>query len=236
MTDIIGKKAAEPDLLAVLVLSIVVPIAASMVAIFLCRAVVADAYVENLAMTAAAGVACLVVYASWARRRGWLALGQRFAPTPRRALLLAVALCLGIEILFEAVEALLPRIGVALAHSPKSTLDPATWRQLLLFLPVAVAIVPLYEELLFRGLLLGWLRRRLPVWAAVALNSVIFAAVHDNNLNLGLVGWLDFTQRAVIGVALAWLALRFGSLRGPVLMHAATNLIAGLYSVLFPEG
>jgi hypothetical protein len=42
-----------------------------------------------------------------------------------------------------------------------------------------VGSVPLGEELLFRGLLLDWLKQKVAAWQAVPISSLIFALLHS---------------------------------------------------------
>ena len=41
----------------------------------------------------------------------------------------------------------------------------------------ACLVAPLAEELLFRGALFGWLRRRLPAWPAILVSAALFWVV-----------------------------------------------------------
>lgn len=83
------------------------------------------------------------------------------------------------------------------------------------FLLTAVVVAPLFEETLFRGVLLpglaGWLGPR----GAVLLSAALFAAAH-----LSLVEWLPLF---VLGCGLGWLRLRSGRLAPSVLMHGLWN-------------
>ena len=45
-------------------------------------------------------------------------------------------------------------------------------------------LVPVAEELIFRGLLYARIRRTLPVWASVLTASVIFALYHGNMIQI----------------------------------------------------
>lgn len=89
----------------------------------------------------------------------------------------------------------------------------------LLFLTVA-GLAPLFEEVLFRGALLGWLQTRLAgrSWgpaAALVLSGLAFGAIHLQPAALPTLGTL--------GIVLGWAALRTGSLWASVLVHALWN-------------
>jgi membrane protease YdiL (CAAX protease family) len=92
------------------------------------------------------------------------------------------------------------------------------WELLLL-----VAVLPgICEEIAFRGVLLHGLRQRLrPFWACL-LVGVIFAAFHIDMVRL--------LSTAVLGVLLAALTLRTGSIYPAMLWHALNNASAILAS------
>jgi membrane protease YdiL (CAAX protease family) len=76
---------------------------------------------------------------------------------------------------------------------------------------------PLSEELLFRGFLLSALTRPLGFWGAALLANAPWTALHWGYSSVGL------TQVFVIGLFFSWLLWRTGSLRVPILCHAAFN-------------
>lgn len=80
-----------------------------------------------------------------------------------------------------------------------------------------VILVPFAEEVLFRGVLFAALRRSSGVFSAVAISSIIFGLFH-------YPGWGFPTA---LGVLLALIYHRTGSLWGPVAAHMLVN-IAGL--------
>lgn len=92
------------------------------------------------------------------------------------------------------------------------------WPAVLLFAALVCGVVPLAEEVFFRGLVYRAARRRLQPWQAAGLVAVAFAAVHLQVVN--------FLPIAVLGWAFAWAAERTGSLVPSVAMHAANNLVA----------
>lgn len=87
-----------------------------------------------------------------------------------------------------------------------------------LFLFVGL-LVPLAEEVLFRGILYSWLRRwGVPV--AVAVSALVFGAFHG--LNFMLFG------AAAIGVINALLYEKSGSLWPAIVAHAVNNALAAI--------
>lgn len=82
-------------------------------------------------------------------------------------------------------------------------------------------LVPIFEEFLYRGLVLGYLMRRLPAWLALAVTTALFAAGHSSWLLSGL-----------IGLALGLLYLRYRSVWLCVLVHGAHNLVSSAGATL----
>jgi uncharacterized protein len=93
-------------------------------------------------------------------------------------------------------------------------------------------LVPLTEELLFRGLLLDWLRQKTNVWIAAVTLSVIFSLLHFNPFASGAIGWLAFADRFLLGLGASALTIKYRSLRPSTVMHGTLNAIACVASVL----
>jgi membrane protease YdiL (CAAX protease family) len=87
---------------------------------------------------------------------------------------------------------------------------------------VAVSLLgPIAEELLFRGVLFGWLRRvRVPVVPTVLVVAVLWAALHWTYSPLVIA--LLFVDGLLLGAA----RHQTRSLVAPMLMHVAWNLYA----------
>jgi membrane protease YdiL (CAAX protease family) len=89
------------------------------------------------------------------------------------------------------------------------------WSAPLFLILGACAIIPALEETLFRGVLYGALRRHWSAWPAIVVSAVVFAAGH-----LSVVGFLPFL---LVGMLLAWLYERSGSLLVSAAAHGAFN-------------
>jgi hypothetical protein len=83
------------------------------------------------------------------------------------------------------------------------------------FAGTAILLAPLFEETLFRGVLLPVLGRRTGGGPAVLISAAVFAVAH---LSLG-----ELVPLFLLGVGLGWLRWRSGRLASPVLMHALWN-------------
>lgn len=88
---------------------------------------------------------------------------------------------------------------------------------------VLVILAPLFEELLFRGVLFHGLRSRLPLLLSVLVSSIIFAGAHGQ-LNVAI-------DTFALGIILCLLTARTKSLLPAVLLHALKNLLA--FGVLY---
>ncbi|MBD2354149.1 CPBP family intramembrane metalloprotease [Tolypothrix sp. FACHB-123] len=84
-----------------------------------------------------------------------------------------------------------------------------------LFYVTAAIAAPLFEEVLFRGFLLPSLTRYLPVWAAILISSLLFAAAH-----LSLSEILPLTA---LGIVLGVVYTRSRNLLAPMLLHSLWN-------------
>jgi uncharacterized protein len=86
---------------------------------------------------------------------------------------------------------------------------------LLCFAFTAIVLAPLFEETLFRGVLLPVVAERLGGGYAVLVSAAVFALAH---LSLG-----ELAPLFLLGIGLGWLRWRSGRLGASVLMHALWN-------------
>lgn len=129
----------------------------------------------------------------------------------------------------------IPWLGLAArkhGYDP-SIFDPATaiyWEDLLLRFIRLVVVVPLVEEIFWRGFLMraaiaeGRSFLSVPFgkhhWKAFVLTTVVFMLVHQEEDWLGALGF---------GTLMYFLCIRTKSLAACVWMHAMANLLLGLY-------
>jgi len=120
-----------------------------------------------------------------------------------------------------------PRQGIAeVADRLEGTLSR------IVFVVLVVGLAPVVEEIVFRGMLLARLRRAMSPPAAIALSAAAFAVIHyvlDPDALFAVPGLF------VIGVALAWLALRSGDLSAAIFVHVGVNLTGALVLILDDE-
>jgi len=92
---------------------------------------------------------------------------------------------------------------------------------LVLALLVTAVAAPLCEEAFFRGMLFRLLRRRFPLWAAVLLSATAFGLAHASPT----ISFALLPVFAYMGVVLAVVYARTGSLTSTVLLHALNNAV-----------
>jgi uncharacterized protein len=95
---------------------------------------------------------------------------------------------------------------------------------LLVFAVLAVAVAPVLEELLFRGLVLRGLMMRIGFWPAAVVSSVLFGLFHAQGPDLTSVALVIAT--GVFGLGLCVLTRRTGRLGPAIGVHALRNAAA----------
>lgn len=77
-------------------------------------------------------------------------------------------------------------------------------------------IIPIMEELIFRGLLFQRLKESMPAMHAVVYSAIFFGLYHGNLVQM--------IYGAVCGLLLAYVYEKFGSLKAPICMHILMNI------------
>ena len=173
----------------------------------------------GLVLSAAVQLALMWLYLRKRGRMTLLGLNSFGHMPPLHALALAVVLvAAAMAFNFAYATYVIPGIGMQedmariIAAIPRTPINIAAG-----FFAIAIA-APLVEELLFRGLLQNAFARRMPIWAAILLSSLFFAAVHLQPYAIpGLMS---------LSIAFGYLYHRTGSLRMNILLHMANNAAA----------
>lgn len=148
----------------------------------------------------------------------------RFGSPPGRTLLYLAACVASIYLVRLINIAILPEDALALKRELfdgsiltliKSAL--ATLGLIPTLLIVAV-MVPIYEEVLFRGVFQESTGKYLPFWIVNPLQAAVFAGLHEN--------LRQFPTLFAMGLCFGWLARKTGSLAVPMLAHGVNNAIA----------
>ncbi|HUU98520.1 MAG TPA: CPBP family intramembrane glutamic endopeptidase [Phycisphaerae bacterium] len=103
------------------------------------------------------------------------------------------------------------------------------WRGPVQLFVVALAVAPVYEELFFRGVLLGgiWTATR-RTWVAVGLSGLLFGLMHVGQPQTVL-------PLVTMGVVLGYVRVRYRSLTACVLAHSLFNARTMVMLYLAPE-
>jgi uncharacterized protein len=186
-------------------------------------------------------IAIVVGFLTWARRfagLSWEELGLARANVGaglRLGAAAALIIAAGIAVLVAvpATRSYFQAHNVAVDSGAQRVLEP------LVFIPLGTVV---YEEIIFRGVLLGAMLRSGSRLRAVVVTSVAFgfwhlppaltdARGHSAFGALGVVaGTIAITT--VAGVLFAWLRLRSRSVVAPMLGHVATNSFAYVGAVV----
>jgi ABC-2 type transport system permease protein len=157
------------------------------------------------------GLATLVLWRSGLPLRN---LPRLLPERPLGSMGLAVVAGLGSAAVAAGYLLLVQKLGIERASLP------ATW----LYAALAIAAAPLFEEILFRGLVFQPIRRTMPLLPAAAFSALVFAIVHPP---------LSFAPVFVLGLATAFVQERSKGLLAPMLTHAIYNTaILGMHRFL----
>lgn len=223
------------DIALLLVGGLIVGVILSIIADAVARIFTQSKFVTGIIFGCAIYGSWLLSYKWLAGKRSWDGLRARFARTGSKVLLAAAACAIGLPLLASAIATLLRSLGVDIVPLPRPGILPRSASQLTFALVLIAIIAPLAEELIFRGLLLDWLKQKINVWAAALILSVIFSLLHNNGFKLGAVGALAFSVRMALGFVSSAFVIRYRSLRPSFVLHATFNGIACVASVLMPE-
>ncbi|MFV9506475.1 MAG: CPBP family intramembrane glutamic endopeptidase [Oscillochloridaceae bacterium umkhey_bin13] len=156
------------------------------------------------------------IYAFAVRRSGWAALGV--IRTDLRNYTLVPILYIVALLSVAALNTLIGQLSGGFenpqidALTGGQALDP---RELLMLFLLAAVLVPIAEELFYRGLIYPLIRERFGSWLAISLSALLFAVTH---FILILIPGLF-----VIGFLLAYLRERSGSIGPSIALHAMQN-------------
>ncbi len=141
---------------------------------------------------------------------------------------LAIPIFVGVFLLLVAAGFLINEFW------PETPVAPGGWQGLTRTsnIPFAVSIlvlsftlVPICEEVFFRGFLHRALRSRMPTAAAAVIQSAVFALAHD-------YGWVNGVAVFFMGLILTAVYEWRRSLAAPIFVHAANNLLFAVFLLL----
>ena len=149
---------------------------------------------------------------------------------PPAGMSLVTTFCtLGMSVIGIYVSALLAGIMTSVGAAPSMPDFSPTSTGLassIMFL-IALSVVPaIFEEVLFRGVILQALRRFGDTFALV-MSSLLFAMLHRN--------FIQGPNALIVGMVLGYFTLRAGSIIPAIVAHFFNNFLTGLMVVLMPR-
>ncbi|MBQ6293207.1 MAG: CPBP family intramembrane metalloprotease [Lachnospiraceae bacterium] len=132
-------------------------------------------------------------------------------------LIMGAAVCLALNHLF-----IYSRLTELLQDSYEETASLLFQGKLILEIAVAGVIIPIVEELIFRGLAYRRMRWYIKPVPAMILSALYFGAVHGN--------WLQGIYAFIMGMLLAFAYERFHSILAPTLIHIGANTVSVIIS------
>ena len=166
------------------------------------------------------------------KRRGRLilnALGFRAFPA-RRSIYLIIGLMVAIFAVNFLYSYVITTFHLNLQTNDQVILERSKQAPLTIYatLFAAVFIAPFCEEVFFRGFVFPGLRRAMPVGWAIMLSSLLFAVAHADPGS--------FAVLFIIGLALAFLRWRTGSIWPGMILHMLNNGIGAVSIILVMQG
>lgn len=182
----------------------------------------------HYALSATLYLTMLVFFARVARRVADDSLAARFRPLPAATVVIAVLIGMALAVLMPLIITVLTQHHLMQLEPTKSELSivPRSLGTWLMALGTIGLIAPFTEELFFRGILLGWLKRKMPVALAVPVCAVVFGMIHFSFVaHQGAGGWVVTGIITIIGLTAAILALKTRSLWAAFGVHAGYNSV-----------
>lgn len=182
---------------------------------FSSRHIIGNALTATLAAMIAAGAVYIMI--GILREKSVLkALPFRFINTPTIVSAITAALALRLLVgVYTVYSQYVPSLAESLENAPDLTAALDSPLKILIGLFASLIAAPIFEEILFRGLIQGELMRAFPVPAAIVISSLIFAVAH------GLLFQSVFTF--FVGLALGYALYKTGSLLTGIVIHIIFN-------------
>lgn len=135
------------------------------------------------------------------------------------AALLGAIVALVMIVLVFGSRVLMPRIWQVLEERAIRLFAEAPFTLSWLLVVLLSLVAGIFEEIVFRGVLQGWLETRLPIWAAIAAQAALFAALHP-------ISKAYFVYVLLIGIALGWVYAVSGNLFVVIVAHVLYDIYA----------
>lgn len=89
------------------------------------------------------------------------------------------------------------------------------------FIPVLLAVsisAPIFEEIVFRGIIFNDFKKALPVWLAILIQGLLFGLFHGN--------WIQGVYATLLGIVLGLVYHRYKSIWAVIVLHFSYNTIS----------
>ena len=152
------------------------------------------------------------------RKTGWLWI--------RRAIFWGLGLMVIRAFLAQGLLGLFPflNFGTEMLQQTLVTNNATLFSQIII-VGLGALVIPVGEELFFRGFIFRWMRNRLSFRMAVLMSALVFAAFH-------LIP-IQAIMAFPLGVLNAWMYERSHSLWPPIVLHITNNLFTLVISFAF---
>lgn len=97
---------------------------------------------------------------------------------------------------------------------------------ILVFIVVSIS-APLFEETIFRGIILNDFKKATPIWTAIIIQGILFGVFHMN--------WIQGVYASVLGIVLGIIYIKYRSIWAPIFMHFTYNSTSFLLEYVFKE-
>lgn len=129
----------------------------------------------------------------------------------------------GLNYFVSATDNLLELMGYPVQQG-LPIVNPTSFPLYLLAVLLMAILPSIYEELIFRGVVLQGLRSRFSDWGAIFLSGLMFALMHGN--------LQQFIYPFILGSIMGWLVVRTGSLVSSMLVHFINNFLVVTFSFI----
>ncbi len=181
--------------------------------------------------SAGTGILTVLVATYFSKLRNWIATAQFcFNRIKIIKILKWTGLLYIIIFLFYIIYSLILHfLGIKIPPDRFQELMPETFTPLLIFWTILISsvIIPIIEEIVFRGILYRAFRQKWSIGLSIIISSAIFALVH--------IDFYRFIPLMFIGAIMAYSFEKTKSIYTPILIHAVNNGVSISLLLIFKE-
>jgi len=176
----------------------------------------------------AAIIAAACYYVIYRDRREDARAFFRIRPLDAGAVIMLVFFGIGTNALMELLVMLMQKLPFYADHYEEYVeMTSMIFGDSVFFTFLSAGVVgPILEEIMFRGLIFGELRKIMPIKIALVVQALLFGVYH--------IDLIQGTYAAIIGLFLGFVYYRTGSMIAPTVVHMAVNLFSFVMNAFFP--